>query len=1791
MQGGVVRSTSGRPMSAPARTEATSLDFLCKTTERQMIRYLTEMGSLAMDVEYPRGHAELPLLGLSRDSRSVHGWAEIRAADGAVVGRIFATVSLHFHEGAHAEAGDADGSEDEVNDLNVTLTSQNSFLVNEHRSRVDDTLPILPDLVKDRGNLDAIFDFDEGKEEEEQDKGGNGGGDDDGDGDDDDQSWRSAITDEVLDDGSKPLPQKPQARAPSSPRSVSSRSTRASSSSVPEMRSRSSSASQKRRASASPLPPHAGHDMDGLLDVLKRGERLREAMTNATKSHTPFLSASEADLLRDDPDPRAQASFVTSPGSTSVSSSLSSFAAPPETAVLAATTSVRFRVGRVVLSDQYRPVAPRGSRVTYLLEGRLPRASSSSSSSAAASSTSPENFMLSAEERDDGNVDFDAEVTVPVNPSEADASMWAARPATIYVSAVALNSRTARVDPDAGELFGIVRVPLAAAARRAGHSHRATVDIIAYSKPGSTNVPPPAVPTIIGFMDITVTLSDGKLSRVAQADTQVRQEAERLQARRQVEQEVLATQQQQQQQREQTSFARPRLDQLREVPAPQPAGLSQVFLVIEIGRIRGLVPREIGLRSTRVVGRFHANAAPVETEVRWSDPHPNFAFETAVPILLSPEFVEHLRTGVLILEVHDHVREDAAHRQGRSVLLGLVKVPLRPLAEIGHHQQGSYRRRYPVVASPGEFLPITNPVSGLTFGNLEVTVALGSKKQFLQYRTHAVAAMVIQAAARGWRVRRGSRIVAWREARRSRKERDRRAAEAAAQERRLAEERAEAERRREAERLEAEREAQRRAAEAAEAEARRQAAIEAPLKGTRLRHTFEVSIAGLRPTASSSSSSSTSSSSAAHQVFARFSVPGAPAGGAPCTTRVCPLGPEGAVFDSSEHVTVVLPYGESLRERVPELDRDATFEVWERPRADVTSFVGRAVLSREDILALVTPDPRCVERSGGKTFLLPLEAAGMPRWAAALGLQVRFSYFCARLDAGEDDGSQVLLLPATPVFFSGTRNHPGAHRGVAVAVARATGLQAARQAVLSRNPEAEPLLDQGLNTYVVVHGPEDEEDGGGGGGGGVSAAASDPAAAGPALPERSEVVAQSASPEYAFATLVSVDPVAHRLRDIRVEVWHRSPRYSVSLTGEILEEPPVRDSTGRELPQDWLLGVCRIPIDAVFARDSVKGWFNLHPPGRSGSSTAVGALELTCSVVAPHTSVAQAAEDLKRMQSMQPSRPLPDGPEGASVAPSARDPLAPFFLLTVILEEAQIPSQRQQQPLSFYFTYHVKGQSKVRTRLYHTSSRQGAAAVPVDHVTDFRLVLSDEMRAYLYEDRLQVRCYRFLGKEDGELIGVAHVDLGGLLDPADRERVLGGSYAMLLPGLEDITQCGSVRLRVALRRDRSGGVASAAAAANSNSDQNEISDALGDESYGQLEEALQLRGGAEPAAEDVCQRARAAAAAALEKMMLQPAPPQVSRVESEPEVDVSVVVHSALRLPRVFTAASSALAPASVPPNSFVTYQMGPGAPLTRTPTVECAVSPTWTHRATHPARVSLLVNPEALLTFFVWHEPQGSREMLIGRVDVDLSVMALGLRDIDGWYEIVDPATGEDRGQLRVAVSPLEALDRYLPHHHQQRTSHVRFTQQPARESPPEPTDHHNHHLLMDSADLLAKLRADMSDLDRIQRSLERRLRGEEKEQEPAAQQQQQQQQQQPERQPHARTAPLSETRFVPQQQQQLRQPPPSKPKTQESPLATSHPVEPHREAQRDVYEVPSPRPLDSSLDRIARIMSMKFE
>ncbi|XP_076832510.1 C2 domain-containing protein 3-like isoform X2 [Brachyhypopomus gauderio] len=112
-------------------------------------------------------------------------------------------------------------------------------------------------------------------------------------------------------------------------------------------------------------------------------------------------------------------------------------------------------------------------------------------------------------------------------------------------------------------------------------------------------------------------------------------------------------------------------------------------------------------------------------------------------------------------------------------------------------------------------------------------------------------------------------------------------------------------------------------------------------------------------------------------------------------------------------------------------------------------------------------------------------------------------------------------------------------------------------------------------------------------------------------------------------------------------------------------------------------------------------------------------------------------------------------------------------------------------------------------------------------------------------------------------------------------------------------------------------------------------------------------------------------------------------------------------------------------PSCCVSYTTSDASGTVTTAVVRDSACPVWDHQQDCRLSTELLVDPQQLLVFKVWHK--GDVERVIGFASVDLSPLLSGFQSVCGWYNITDFG-GQCQGQLKVSVSPLVGVQQHRP-------------------------------------------------------------------------------------------------------------------------------------------------------------------
>lgn len=127
-------------------------------------------------------------------------------------------------------------------------------------------------------------------------------------------------------------------------------------------------------------------------------------------------------------------------------------------------------------------------------------------------------------------------------------------------------------------------------------------------------------------------------------------------------------------------------------------------------------------------------------------------------------------------------------------------------------------------------------------------------------------------------------------------------------------------------------------------------------------------------------------------------------------------------------------------------------------------------------------------------------------------------------------------------------------------------------------------------------------------------------------------------------------------------------------------------------------------------------------------------------------------------------------------------------------------------------------------------------------------------------------------------------------------------------------------------------------------------------------------------------------------------------------------------------------------PSAYVSFTTAHKNKMASTNVIFDNDCPVWEYDLDTVLSSELLYEENKNLVFKVWHKPENvprepdkSSDQVIGFVSVDLAPLVSGLKQLCGWYNIID-FSGRCRGQVKLSVTPLESI----VHHWNQLKSHI---------------------------------------------------------------------------------------------------------------------------------------------------------
>ncbi|XP_070553573.1 C2 domain-containing protein 3-like [Ptychodera flava] len=1015
----------------------------------------------------------------------------------------------------------------------------------------------------------------------------------------------------------------------------------------------------------------------------------------------------------------------------------------------------------------------------------------------------------------------------------------------------------------------------------------------------------------------------------------------------------------------------------------------------------GIAGRDLTVRNTYLVCRMFWCDDVVRSSVSWGTSEPNYDFIQVAPVLVTTALLERTRSNFMVVEVWDK-KTSAENDQ----LVGIVKISLHQFYMSFRDRKIAntlLRSQYPVVAVDN-FVPIMNPFTGAQFGQLKVVLALGSTEQISALQRIKLDKDIgpVRAERPEQYLERGD----------------------------IADDR--------------------------DRESRQPGESD-----TLVEHTFEVVVEGIRgfpqlenavwgeadcfiqyhfPTQQHDSHSGPTLSQGTPTVT-------------PHRTATTLCVPDPTFHDVTRH-RLLLPQGLPVQRELLTACAGVgggaggiPFEVWCRyyyPNIR-DQVVAKGLLPLAKLCAMVTMQKR--GEPSVQTFSLPLTMQMMS------GDSERDPEQSAKLkDGGLLD---VTINYKTSVIPNLSSTHQssiankmtGAQVCISVGILRACGLKAAATALARHDAGMQYASEVGVNAYVKVQlsflTKEDQR--------------------------ITRTVARTFAPDFSYhmdfpSPLLwseahhDVLSLAELLEtaEVTFQIWHQVPGFRPEQDVRHIDiGTETTKMTGRKLfsgTGDVLLGSTTIPLEALLThKTGIKGWYPLNIAsvgwdgaapkvssqgspdasqiyGSKGLERVAGGIELAIKF-AHHDDrdrVIHAARgvgwspdvDIENMDDFMDDKD--DGITDIESEVSINLDTAWFPLKCAL-----IAGQKQLDKYTkAYIRYKFYDRAALCSKLcYLDVNEEDYIAVDLKHSHNFHCQSTQPFSWYLREERLELQLWVSYnsdpsGRSDSrprhrdKLIGCAYVDMSVLADKRRQHHRISGLYPLFKPGSVDM---GGACMRVHINMKPHTGRYDPTRDEDEDIQMSRHSDSV---RHGRTRQPISSDSAQdELTSEEIAARER--------EMEIERERKRLEEEEKERRrpIAMKVSVERAMHLPLVMDMGRSK----TCKPNCYVTYKAGED--FIHTPVVEGNDCPVWEHEEERKITRNDIENNS--LVFKVWHRspsrmtsqsPDKSSDRVLGFVSVDLAPLLAGLKQICGWYNIMD-FTGQCQGQIKVGILPLEGI------------------------------------------------------------------------------------------------------------------------------------------------------------------------
>ncbi|CAL1526799.1 unnamed protein product, partial [Lymnaea stagnalis] len=969
--------------------------------------------------------------------------------------------------------------------------------------------------------------------------------------------------------------------------------------------------------------------------------------------------------------------------------------------------------------------------------------------------------------------------------------------------------------------------------------------------------------------------------------------------------------------------------------------------------------RDSVVRNTYLVCRMFWSNESVHSNVCWGTLDPEFNFLQVAPVLMTSQLLERLRDNYMIIEVWDKKVGSENDK-----LIGMVKLSL-------HQFYLSFRERkianallkseYPVLAIDN-YMPIVDPFSGLHFGQLKVVLAMGSEPQIATLQRLALDFS-------------GTETVPQKPS----------------------------------------------------AYLERQDLMNgaSPMSGKAVDHQFEIIIEGVRELKLFENMMWGEA-----DCFVQFFFPAESDGRddgmasvksiptMKCfrtATTLCI--PDPTFHDSSRH-KLTLPFGTPVQRELLTACANSgggvsglPFEVWCRyyhPNVR-DQLIAKSALPLAKVCAMITMHKRgepCIQSFSLR--LTPVgvdghqedtEAAAKSKSVGVLDLTLNHNSKCFH----QSESAKMAV----------NKNFDGSQVCLSLGVVKAAGLKAAADYMAQLDSSMAYPADVGVNSYVRIKisflGNEHER--------------------------ITKTVARTFTPEYShymdfpcpllMSDISSIDAtsLAELLESAEVvfEVWHQIP--SGLHKGEPSSTSGVAVRKLAHQTGDVLLGTCIVPLNSLLIRRTgVNGWFPINLPSLGWAkpvdvdghpTTALdqvaGGLELSVRfahqddrdrVISAGKAVGWSPIDLDVEQTDWQDE---DSHHNIHTITVSVDQVS-FPMTSALITGHTVvdPSVRCYVRYKFY----DKGAVVSKSRKLHVSDT-GNLLCSLGHKQTFTLSHTAPLQWYLREERLEVQTWVTYGRgQEGDkkprqrdkLIGSCYLDMESLTDMRRGQQRISGLFPLFKPGSNNLK---SAFIRAHMTARVSGSAREVESETNKTSNSLDVSESTS--------EMDQSDGGRDWIGEFTIDKS-----------------PKKGRRGHDAKDPVSsfgvlLAVERAMHLPLVTDKNRSG----EICPTTYVSYQSVERSKPTCSAIFPNSTNPVWDYAAETRLSTDYLYKENKNLVLKVWHKPSDASKIpdkasdrVLGFVSVDLTSLVKGLRQICGWYNIMD-FNGQCRGQVKVSVTP----------------------------------------------------------------------------------------------------------------------------------------------------------------------------